>query len=470
MAQDTRGQDHRHEVSVLLPVKNGMPGLRESIEALASQSYEDFVLLVQDSMSDDGSREFLESVDVPFDMEIETRQDRSLTEGYDRCFQRCTSRLAVATACDEVLDADALQQYVSWVEQEPQAACIYSGMRLVDEAGRLLQEFQPPEFDLLDFLRHRMCPTWAGILNCDVIGEELHLDLSLDVVPDFEFRTRLALRYGSHSLVRRQALTMTARADDTSMTYRPSAQAAIAAAKQRVFDRLLHGDLRESFSRYLEKDLSFNLHLNAAQILWSTSGDSDEFRAHVLAADAYDLNRQAVDSLAHGSHGMDRDSSTGRLHRRHDEPPAIPPSDELVVFDALPATSLESQKSWQSQGAHATNIGADCSITTPDAPWSYAAIAPLPHSDLDFDAHWMWVRIEYSSVSGVSLLSLADPSSNVVEGERALSATSSPATEYLCLFRDSPTFLLVRNSGTASAATVIVHSIAVVGQPKSARG
>jgi hypothetical protein len=46
-------------VSVLMPVRNGLPWLREALESLASQTFGDFELLVLEDGSSDGTAEFL---------------------------------------------------------------------------------------------------------------------------------------------------------------------------------------------------------------------------------------------------------------------------------------------------------------------------------------------------------------------------------------------------------------------------
>ena len=48
-------------ISVLLPVYNGKPYLRESIESVLSQTYEDFELIIVDDGSTDSSGDVVAS-------------------------------------------------------------------------------------------------------------------------------------------------------------------------------------------------------------------------------------------------------------------------------------------------------------------------------------------------------------------------------------------------------------------------
>jgi glycosyltransferase involved in cell wall biosynthesis len=133
----------RPHVSVALPVKNGMPHLKDAVAGLCRQTYDTITLVVQHSCSTDGSLEYLRSLKTPFPIDIVSEPDGSLVAGYNRALQRCTCDLVVAAACDEVLDDDAIERYVRWHKDNPDAVFIYSGMRLHDGRGGAMRDFQP---------------------------------------------------------------------------------------------------------------------------------------------------------------------------------------------------------------------------------------------------------------------------------------------------------------------------------------
>ncbi|HVY12363.1 MAG TPA: glycosyltransferase, partial [Alphaproteobacteria bacterium] len=169
-------------ISVILSVKNGMPHLKSAIEGLLSQTYRNFNLVVQDGVSCDGSLEYLRGLDAFFPIDIVSEVDGNMTIGYARAMRRATGDLVVAAACDEVLDADALETYVQWYKEHPEAVFIYGGSRIVTDSpsqGRQSQLYQPPEFNFADYLYRRMCPTMAGAFNRRLLGENLRLDESM---------------------------------------------------------------------------------------------------------------------------------------------------------------------------------------------------------------------------------------------------------------------------------------------------
>ena len=67
--------------------------------------------------------------------------------------------------------------------------------------------FMPKRFNLIDYLRHDMCTTTAGVFNRRLLGKELYLDETLNSVPDFELMSRIALRFGQERLVCKEAVT-----------------------------------------------------------------------------------------------------------------------------------------------------------------------------------------------------------------------------------------------------------------------
>ena len=49
-------------LSVILPVYNGMPFLKEAIASLLNQSFQHFIIYVIDNGSDDGTSEYLNQI------------------------------------------------------------------------------------------------------------------------------------------------------------------------------------------------------------------------------------------------------------------------------------------------------------------------------------------------------------------------------------------------------------------------
>ncbi|MGH7084560.1 MAG: glycosyltransferase, partial [Acetobacteraceae bacterium] len=311
------------KVSVALPVRNGLPHLAEAVEALRRQTFRDFELVVQDALSTDGSVDYLRRAGLPFPVRLVSERDGSLVAGYNRAVRRCTGDLVVAAACDEVLDDDALEQYVSWYDENPSALYIYGGSRILEPSGTL-REFQPKDFRLIDYVRHQTCPTTAGAFNRGLLGREFYFDESLKTVPDFEFFTRVALRFGEGRILCKRAITMTARGDETSTSFRPSAFGQFAHDKRIVIDRLTKGRLRRALLERLRSDAIFHMHAQFAEQIHGLAGDGPLFREQVLAAQAAMPGHPEVRRLAAMSrHFLWDEAALAAILRRNVAP--LPP-------------------------------------------------------------------------------------------------------------------------------------------------
>lgn len=453
-------------ISVALPVKNGLPGLRETIAGLRRQTYRNFVLVVQDSASSDGSLEYLKSLDTFFEIQLVSEPDPSLTAGYARALRRCTGDLVVASACDEALDPDALERYVSWHEEHPDAIFIYGGSRLVTAENEVVQEFQPKPFDLVDYIRHKMCPTTAGAFNRNVLGDELHFDETLKTCPDFELLTRVALRFGPERIICKNAITMTARADASSMSFRPQSFAQFASDKSVVVDRLLTGPLRDEFSAFLRRDIMHNLHALNAGIVYSIGGDIPEFREQVLSADAQLPRQTNVKSLVQKSRGLFWDQASQRVGVRKNVPPAVPPAGMAKeVFRAEPGMT-RAMPHWVTAGAKVTPGPRRVDIVTPQGPWHYAAVTELDYSKVSMGgANWNWLRVTVNDVRGCPMLSLFNPSANEISSEVRACDNVGVRDYYFDLYDPAFAQLLIRNGGVNAVSSVRILGVTILTMP-----
>jgi glycosyltransferase involved in cell wall biosynthesis len=460
-------------VSIALPVKNGLPHLRAAIEGLQRQSYRNFELFVQDSVSTDGSLEYLQSI-KSFPIQIVSEPDGSLVNGYNRALRRCTGDLVVAAASDEVLDDDAIERYVAWHHEHPDAVYIFSGMRLIDGPWGETREFIPKRFNLIDYMRHEMCTTTAGVFNRRLLGDELYLDETLKTVPDFELMTRMALRFGQHRLVRKEEVTVTARADAASMSFRPESFAHFARDKTVIIDRLLGtaaaeasrgGGIHQELLQFMRREFLSNMHLSFAGQLFDLVGNAPIFREHVLAAHRYMPGSPMIEWLASKSRHLEFDRASQRLTERQNLPPLVPPKDLASVVRSMGADAMKIEPQWASGGSIKARRWGRTIFTTPRASWNYAAMGLLDVSGLSFDREWHWVKVTVSHVAGNPMLSLFDPRRNLLAGEVALKEAKDNRNYYF-EYRDHDfSSLLLRNGEQARPSSVEINAIEILAMP-----
>lgn len=121
-------------ISVLLPVRNGLPYLSAAIQSVLSQSFTDFELIVIDDGSSDGSADAVRAI----------RDDRIrlLSTGGAGVAAALQAGLGVATGefiarqdADDLSDPDRFARQVSCIDRHPRVAVVSSRVRFIDHNG-----------------------------------------------------------------------------------------------------------------------------------------------------------------------------------------------------------------------------------------------------------------------------------------------------------------------------------------------
>ncbi|MEL6772489.1 MAG: glycosyltransferase [Bacteroidota bacterium] len=127
-------------VAIGLPVYNGERFLEETLRSLLAQTMEDFVLVVVDNASTDGTKDLVLSV-MSRDSRVHyVRNDRNLgaSENHNHAFDACRRFQAPFfrwAAYDDLVHPDYLAAALSAMETAPEAVLVHSAVRLIDERG-----------------------------------------------------------------------------------------------------------------------------------------------------------------------------------------------------------------------------------------------------------------------------------------------------------------------------------------------
>jgi glycosyltransferase involved in cell wall biosynthesis len=448
-------------LSVPFATKNGMPYVKATIEGLRRQTYRNFELIVQDGVSTDGTLEYLRSLDEFFPISVVSEPDRNLVEAYGRAWRRSTGDLIVSIACDEVLDPDAFETYVGWYREHPDAVFIYGGSRLVDSAGAVISEFQPPAFNFIKYLQHDMCPTMAGPFNRRVIGEDAYLDETLPFVPDFEILSRLTLKYGDARILRKQAITMSARGDAVSLSFSPRHFMTFAEAKKVVLERMLTGEWRDAFTDYLRRDFTARMHIAFAKQIAALPDGEAAYADHVLAAAEQRVLEADIERLALASRRLNWSPAAGAVCARALPLPETPAPGE--PHEALPLTAPEVRTDWAARGARAGAAhGGGVTVTTPGQARQYAAAIPLEIGALDLRSAAGWLRVRVSANDGTAMLALYDRERDIAAHETDL---SGPGEVFIELRDQAFDALLIRSGPGRAPTTLTIAGLDLYARP-----
>ena len=153
-------------VSVIIPNYNHAPYLKERIDSVLNQTYQDFEVIILDDCSPDNSVEVIEqyrSNPHVAHILINEQNTRNTFIQWERGISLAKGKYIWIAESDDVAEPQLLEALVGQLELHPDASVAFCHSRLIDGEGRLLSEqnaknpAQPGQVTIDDsktFLRH----------------------------------------------------------------------------------------------------------------------------------------------------------------------------------------------------------------------------------------------------------------------------------------------------------------------------
>lgn len=144
--------------SVILPVRNGWPYVRECVESILAQTYPDFELIVLDNQSTDNTVPWLRSL---ADSRIRLHYSPSalsIVDSWARAVAVEKREYMTLIGHDDALDPDFLLAINRTIDRYPDAKLYQTGFRLIDSVGKPIRGCRPvPERESpAQYLRGRL--------------------------------------------------------------------------------------------------------------------------------------------------------------------------------------------------------------------------------------------------------------------------------------------------------------------------
>lgn len=130
-------------VSIGLPVYNGENYLREALDALLAQTYEDFELVISDNASTDATEQICREY-AARDARIRyVRQPRNLGAVPNQAFvfAESSGEYYKLAAHDDLYDPDLIRSCVEVLDAEPDVVLCHADMGYVDGSGALIRNY-----------------------------------------------------------------------------------------------------------------------------------------------------------------------------------------------------------------------------------------------------------------------------------------------------------------------------------------
>jgi len=184
-------------VSIIMNCYNGEKYLREAIDSICSQTYNNWEVIFWDNASTDDSATIAESYDerVKYHLAPKTTP---LGEARNLALTKVSGKYVAFLDCDDLYLPDKLEKQVRLMEDSDYAMC-YSSVIIIDDGGRGIKKKTVKNqggFLLGALLNHYEIPMPSVMIRHRVLSEEhLGFEVSLKYCPDFNLFMEIASRY-----------------------------------------------------------------------------------------------------------------------------------------------------------------------------------------------------------------------------------------------------------------------------------
>ncbi|MBN2366994.1 MAG: glycosyltransferase family 2 protein [Calditrichaeota bacterium] len=132
------------EISVGLPVYNGEPFLRDALESILNQSYQNFEIIISDNNSSDQTPIIIKEY-CDKDKRIRpffSNENKGASWNYNKVFQESRGKYFCWLAHDDIIDKDYLSELRKVLESDPSIVLAFSRVIKIDDKGKELFEFR----------------------------------------------------------------------------------------------------------------------------------------------------------------------------------------------------------------------------------------------------------------------------------------------------------------------------------------
>lgn len=135
-------------VSVILPCYNCEHTIKEAMDSIISQSYENWNIIVCDDCSTDRSYEILKEYKVQLGDKmilLKNEKNSKIATTLNHCLKYATGKYVARMDGDDRCKSDRFEKQVAFLESHPKYDCIGGGIEVFDETGirgiRLTKEY-----------------------------------------------------------------------------------------------------------------------------------------------------------------------------------------------------------------------------------------------------------------------------------------------------------------------------------------
>ncbi|MEH1837026.1 MAG: glycosyltransferase family 2 protein [Nostoc sp.] len=166
-------------LSIGLPVYNGEKYLKEAIDSLLAQTFEDFEIIISDNASTDKTEEICRAYAEQDQRICYYRNDKNIgcARNFDRVFKLSSGEYFKWAAYDDLHAPDFIKKCVEVLDQDPTIILCHSQTYFIDEQGNFLQNYDiklkadalKPQQRFNELLTKHLCYQCYGVIRASAL-------------------------------------------------------------------------------------------------------------------------------------------------------------------------------------------------------------------------------------------------------------------------------------------------------------
>jgi len=215
------------KVTVLMPVYNAEPYLREAIDSILSQTFTDFEFLIIDDGSSDSSRSIVDSYDDARIIIVSNAGNEGLVSCLNKGIEIAAGTYIAIMNADDVSLPDRLERQVSCLDENKNVSMVAAKAVLIDEAGSETGYWQPDQLatqneQIRDMLPRTNCIVHPSVMIRRSVARTYRYDGRQHATEDYDLWLRLAA--DDHSIEKIDGILVKYRVHKESITAQSNAE------------------------------------------------------------------------------------------------------------------------------------------------------------------------------------------------------------------------------------------------------
>ena len=132
--------EHDPLASVVIPVYNGMPYLKEAVDSALAQDYAPLEVIVIENGSNDGGAEYLGQLADPRLRVVDREVTQTAPDNWTQAIGESRGDFVKLMCADDLIEPRAVSRQIAALRENPSAVMAASRRRVIDASGGVLRE------------------------------------------------------------------------------------------------------------------------------------------------------------------------------------------------------------------------------------------------------------------------------------------------------------------------------------------